>query len=151
MLFVADPLNLAGVLTVGGQVPAIHSHRVAYFDGVSVVSLLGVRVEWLAEAEESLNASVAVNPVVLLEACYSVRYVRFDKTPANRRRVLFYPALECVDVLDSFTHCQIGAAMNLSRQHDVGSELQRDRIEQLHDHRVRIDDGIDQSNEFRFG
>jgi ATP-dependent Lhr-like helicase len=56
VLCAADPLNLAGVLTPGGRIPAIHSHRVAYLDGVPVASLAAGRVEWLVEAEATRRA-----------------------------------------------------------------------------------------------
>jgi len=47
MLSAADPLNLAGVLTPGGRVAAIHSHRLLYRDGVAVASLTAAGLQWL--------------------------------------------------------------------------------------------------------
>ncbi|MFL2546664.1 MAG: DEAD/DEAH box helicase [Candidatus Rariloculaceae bacterium] len=56
VLSAADPLNLAGVLTPGGRVAAIHSHRVVYLDGAPLASLAAGRVQWLAEASVSRRA-----------------------------------------------------------------------------------------------
>ena len=53
VLSAADPLNLAGVLTPGGRVPAVHSHRLLYRDGVPVASLTAGGLEWL----ESLDTA----------------------------------------------------------------------------------------------
>jgi ATP-dependent Lhr-like helicase len=49
VLSAADPLNLAGVLTPGGRVPAVHNHRIAYLDGIPIASLTAGRVEWLTD------------------------------------------------------------------------------------------------------
>ena len=38
-LSACDPLNLAGILTPGPRVPAIHGNRVAYRDGVPIARL----------------------------------------------------------------------------------------------------------------
>ena len=37
-LSAADPLNVVGILTPGGRVPATLGHRVAYVDGVPVAA-----------------------------------------------------------------------------------------------------------------
>ncbi|HEY5622704.1 MAG TPA: DEAD/DEAH box helicase [Gammaproteobacteria bacterium] len=47
VLSAADPLNLAGVLTPGGRVAAVHSHRVVYLDGEPVASLAAGKLEWM--------------------------------------------------------------------------------------------------------
>lgn len=47
VLSAADPLNLAGVLTPGGRVAAIHSHRVLYLDGEPVARLAAGKLDWL--------------------------------------------------------------------------------------------------------
>ena len=47
VLSAADPLNLAGVLTPGGRVAAVHSHRLLYRDGVAVASVVAGGLEWL--------------------------------------------------------------------------------------------------------
>jgi hypothetical protein len=41
VLSAADPLNLV----------AVHSHRVAYLDGVAIANLAAGRIEWLAPAD----------------------------------------------------------------------------------------------------
>jgi ATP-dependent Lhr-like helicase len=38
-LSAADPLNLAGIITPGGRIPAVTSNRIGYRDGVPVVAL----------------------------------------------------------------------------------------------------------------
>ncbi|MEE8237505.1 MAG: ATP-dependent DNA helicase, partial [Gammaproteobacteria bacterium] len=57
VLCAADPLNLAGVLTPGGRVPAVHNHRVAYLDGIPVASLTAGRVEWLADVDRARRST----------------------------------------------------------------------------------------------
>jgi ATP-dependent Lhr-like helicase len=65
VLSAADPLNLAGVLTPGGRVAAIHSHRVLYLDGEPIASLAAGKLEWLtivaperqAQAQSVLKAA----------------------------------------------------------------------------------------------
>ena len=43
----ADPLNLAGILTPGGRVAAVHSHRLLYRGGVAVATLTAAGLQWL--------------------------------------------------------------------------------------------------------
>jgi len=66
-LSAADPLNLAGVLTPGGRVPAVHSHRLLYRDGVPVASLTAGGLEWL----ESLDTAGKHRAESLLSAARS--------------------------------------------------------------------------------
>ena len=47
VLSAADPLNLAGILTPGGRVPAIHSHRLVYRGGVAVATRTAAGLQWL--------------------------------------------------------------------------------------------------------
>jgi len=56
VLCAADPLNLAGVLTPGGRIAAVHNHRVAYLDGVPVASLVAGSVEWFADLSQAQRA-----------------------------------------------------------------------------------------------
>ena len=49
----ADPLNLAGILTPGGRVAAVHSHRLLYRGGVAVATLTAAGLKLL----EPLNAA----------------------------------------------------------------------------------------------
>jgi len=49
----ADPLNLAGILTPGGRVAAVHSHRLLYRGGVAVATLTAAGLQLL----EPLNAA----------------------------------------------------------------------------------------------
>ena len=43
----ADPLNLAGILTPGGRVASVHSHRLLYLGGVAVATLTAAGLQWL--------------------------------------------------------------------------------------------------------
>ena len=45
----ADPLNLVGVLTPGGRLPALTGNRVLYRDGVPVALLAGGEVRFLGQ------------------------------------------------------------------------------------------------------
>jgi ATP-dependent Lhr-like helicase len=58
-LSAADPLNLAGILTPGGRLPALTGNRLLYRDGVPVAWLAGGAVQFLAEldAAEQWQAS----------------------------------------------------------------------------------------------
>ena len=49
----ADPLNLAGILTPGGRVPAVHSHRLLYRDGVAVATLTAAGLQWLEQLDRA--------------------------------------------------------------------------------------------------
>ena len=53
VLSAADPLNLAGILTPGGRVPAVHSHRLLYRDGVAVATLTAAGLQWLEHLDRS--------------------------------------------------------------------------------------------------
>ena len=46
-LSAADPLNLAGILTPGGRVAAVHSHRLLYRGGIAVATLTAAGLQWL--------------------------------------------------------------------------------------------------------
>ena len=43
----ADPLNLAGILTPGGRVASVHSHRLLYRGGVAVATRTATGLQWL--------------------------------------------------------------------------------------------------------
>jgi len=47
----ADPLNLVGILTPGGKLPALASNRVLYQDGVPVAIFAGGDVRFLEKLE----------------------------------------------------------------------------------------------------
>ena len=53
VLSAADPLNLAGILTPGGRVPAVHSHRLLYRDGVAVATLTAAGLQWLEQLDRA--------------------------------------------------------------------------------------------------
>ena len=53
VLSAADPLNLAGILTPGGRVPAVHSHRLLYRNGVAVATLTAAGLQWLEHLDRS--------------------------------------------------------------------------------------------------
>jgi ATP-dependent Lhr-like helicase len=55
----ADPLNLAGIVTVGDRVPAIASTRIAYRNGVPMAALEGDYIRPLAEMDASVAGDVA--------------------------------------------------------------------------------------------
>ena len=61
-LSAADPLNLVGILTPGGRVPALAGNRVLYRDGVPVAVQVGGKAEFLLEvpAEEAWGARNAL-------------------------------------------------------------------------------------------
>jgi ATP-dependent Lhr-like helicase len=48
----ADPLNLAGIVLPGTRVPAIHSNRVLYRDGVTVAALIAGEVHYFAKVDQ---------------------------------------------------------------------------------------------------
>ncbi len=45
----ADPLNLEGILTPGGRVASIHSHRLLYKGGTAVATLTAAGLQWLEQ------------------------------------------------------------------------------------------------------
>ena len=47
----ADPLNLEGILTPGGRVASIHSHRLLYKGGIAVATLTAAGLQWLEQLE----------------------------------------------------------------------------------------------------
>jgi ATP-dependent Lhr-like helicase len=51
-LSAADPLNLAGIVTPGGRLPALPGNRVLFRDGVPVAVALGKAVQFLATVEK---------------------------------------------------------------------------------------------------
>lgn len=61
-LSAADPLNLVGILSPGGRVPALTGNRVLYRDGLPVACLAGGEVQFLADLapEESWAARNAL-------------------------------------------------------------------------------------------
>jgi ATP-dependent Lhr-like helicase len=81
VLSAADPLNLAGVLTPGGRVPAVHSHRVAYLDGVPVATLAASRVEWLADVDPTRRSQA--------QALLTAPVSRSGRAASNGRRAPF--------------------------------------------------------------
>ena len=55
----ADPLNLAGILTVGERIRAVPSNRIAYRDGTAISALEGEVVRPLVEVDASSALEVA--------------------------------------------------------------------------------------------
>ena len=49
----ADPLNLEGILTPGGRVASIHSHRLLYKGGIAVASLTAAGLRWLEQLDRT--------------------------------------------------------------------------------------------------
>ena len=47
-----DPLNLVGILTDGGRVPAVSQNRVAMLDGRAVAAVTGSEIEWLEDLDD---------------------------------------------------------------------------------------------------
>lgn len=47
----ADPLNLEGILTPGGRVASIHSHRLLYKGGIAVATLTAEGLQWLEQLD----------------------------------------------------------------------------------------------------
>ena len=47
----ADPLNLVGILTPGGRVPALAGNRVLYDDGVPIAALVGGEVSFFVDLD----------------------------------------------------------------------------------------------------
>ena len=47
----ADPLNLEGILTPGGRVASIHSHRLLYKGGIAVATLTAAGLQWLEQLD----------------------------------------------------------------------------------------------------
>ena len=47
----ADPLNLEGILTPGGRVASIHSHRLLYKGGIAVATLAAAGLQWLEDLD----------------------------------------------------------------------------------------------------
>ena len=52
VLSAADPLNLAGILTPGGRIPALPSNRILFRDGLPVAALESGKIRRLADAPE---------------------------------------------------------------------------------------------------
>jgi ATP-dependent Lhr-like helicase len=52
----ADPLNLAGIITPGARVPALHTNAITYRDGLPVTIEEGKTVRTLAVAEDFVAA-----------------------------------------------------------------------------------------------
>lgn len=79
VLSAADPLNLAGVLTPGGRVAAVHSHRLLYRDGVAVASLVAGGLEWL----ERLDTAAKRRAEAVLAAAPRAGARRRSRDPAR--------------------------------------------------------------------
>jgi ATP-dependent Lhr-like helicase len=47
----ADPLNLAGILLPGAKVPALHSNRIAFRDGIAIAALIAGEVDYFVKLE----------------------------------------------------------------------------------------------------
>ncbi len=58
VLSAADPLNLVGIITDSGRVPATAQNRVALLDGRPVAAVTGGELEWLEELDESTRERV---------------------------------------------------------------------------------------------
>ena len=53
-----DPLNLVGILTDGGRVPAVSQNRVAMLDGRAVAAVTGGELEWLEDLDDQAREMV---------------------------------------------------------------------------------------------
>ena len=53
-----DPLNLVGILTDGGRVPAVSQNRVAMLDGRAVAAVTGSEIEWLEDLDDQAREMV---------------------------------------------------------------------------------------------
>ena len=54
----ADPLNLVGILTDTGRVPATSQNRVALVDGRPVAAITGGELEWLEDLDQTTRLAV---------------------------------------------------------------------------------------------
>lgn len=54
----ADPLNLVGILTDGGRVPAVSQNRIALLDGRAVAAVTGGELEWLEDLDDETRERV---------------------------------------------------------------------------------------------
>ena len=54
-LCAADPLNLVGIVTPGGRIPALPGNRVLYRDGIPIALSLGKDIQFLAEVEKEIE------------------------------------------------------------------------------------------------
>ena len=53
-----DPLNLVGILTDTGRVPATSQNRVALVNGRPVAAITGGELEWLEDLDETTRLAV---------------------------------------------------------------------------------------------
>ena len=94
VLSAADPLNLAGILTPGGRVPAIHSHRLVYRGGVAVATRTAAGLQWLEplggaerrRAERELGSRAAAQTPPRAGPAISPRMQRMRARLATSRR-----------------------------------------------------------------
>jgi ATP-dependent Lhr-like helicase len=88
VLSAADPLNLVGILTPEGRVPAIHSNRILLRDGLPIAALEAGEVRRLAPSEmndEQLRALLARRSTrQALQQHLRVPTARETKALANR-------------------------------------------------------------------
>ena len=93
----ADPLNLEGILTPGGRVASIHSHRLLYKGGTAVATLTAAGLQWIEQldgadrrrAEMELRGRTAAQPRRRGGAAISprVQRMRVRSTSSGRSRV----------------------------------------------------------------
>ena len=94
VLSAADPLNLAGILTPGGRVPAIHSHRLVYRGGIAVATRTAAGLQWLEplggaerrRAERELGSRAAAQNPPRGDTAISPRLQRMRARLATSRR-----------------------------------------------------------------
>ncbi len=81
VLSAADPLNLAGILTPGGRVAAVHTHRLLYRDGVPVATLTAAGLQWLERLEgaEMRRAEAELRARSIESGSRGKRFVRYPR------------------------------------------------------------------------
>jgi ATP-dependent Lhr-like helicase len=84
VLSAADPFNLAGILTPGGRVPAVASHRIVFKDGWPLAALGAGDVTWLGNVDPA-DQWHARN--VLLKGQRGAEYLGRRSTAALRGRL----------------------------------------------------------------
>ncbi len=77
-LSAADPLNLVGILTPGGRLPALTGNRVLYRDGVPVALYVGGEVKFL-EQLEAAEAVAGARRVVATAGAGAARRSRLNE------------------------------------------------------------------------
>ena len=88
VLSAADPLNLAGILTPGGRVAAVHTHRLVYRGGVPVATLTAAGLQWLERLDgaDRRHAEALLRERPATQHKLRGRALVSRRTPLNRGR-----------------------------------------------------------------